>query len=95
MGPFLDRQHPMMSRGQTDKLPDELFNDHVLEPVLDMLSRCTSTKVAFMPSTNDLMSDHMSLPQAPMDLTSLLSKVNKNNDKCLYGMRNNDNYIKA
>ncbi|KAI8058371.1 DNA polymerase alpha/epsilon subunit B-domain-containing protein [Syncephalis plumigaleata] len=73
-GSIPDRQHPMMSRGQTDKLPEELFYDHILEPILDMLPRCHSTRIALMPSTNDLMSDYMSLPQAPMDLTSLLSK---------------------
>jgi hypothetical protein len=76
MGPFLDRQHPMMMRGQTDKLPAELFNERVLAPIIDTLARCPFTRLALVPATDDLMTDYISLPQAPMDLSGLMGKVN-------------------
>ncbi|KAI9594523.1 DNA polymerase alpha subunit B N-terminal-domain-containing protein [Syncephalis fuscata] len=74
MGPFLDRQHPMMIHGQTDKMPEELFDEYILSPILDVLSRCSSTRIALVPATDDLMTDYLSLPQAPMNLSDLLSK---------------------
>ncbi|RKP07885.1 DNA polymerase alpha/epsilon subunit B-domain-containing protein [Thamnocephalis sphaerospora] len=73
MGPFLDRQHPLTLRGQADRFPDELFADQILAPIMDTLARCPATRIALVPSTDDLITEYMSLPQAPLDLSTLTS----------------------
>jgi hypothetical protein len=51
--------------------PEELFIQQIFNPIQELLKDCLGTQVALIPSTDDLISDYIALPQAPIHLSSL------------------------
>ncbi|KAE9400427.1 hypothetical protein BT96DRAFT_992941 [Gymnopus androsaceus JB14] len=64
IGPFVDTLHPLITAGEVDETPLDLFQRVFLEPLRDFLSWSPGSIAVLIPSVRDLISSHAVYPQA-------------------------------
>ena len=68
----MDSSHPRIKSGDLDETPEQLFATHFAQSIGDILAEKPSISFFVVPSVNDILSEHVSLPQSEFD-ASLLS----------------------
>ena len=67
LGPFLSDTHPMITRGDVDELPTDIFVRHISRRLARLVERSQSTLPVLVPSTSDVFHTHHAYPQPFID----------------------------
>ncbi|GJN89906.1 hypothetical protein Rhopal_002895-T1 [Rhodotorula paludigena] len=65
-GPFVDAEHPLITSGDVDEFPTQLFRSRITTKLAHLLANSPRTAVILVPNGRDLTSQHAAFPQAPL-----------------------------
>ncbi|KAJ7134424.1 DNA polymerase alpha/epsilon subunit B-domain-containing protein [Mycena epipterygia] len=66
LGPFIDALHPLIKSGDVDSTPLNLFRTRFTDPLRAYLDAVPGSIALIVPSTRDLVSDHVVFPQCEL-----------------------------
>ncbi|KAH7336988.1 DNA polymerase alpha/epsilon subunit B-domain-containing protein [Rhizoctonia solani] len=67
IGPFVDSNHPLVKSGQVDDTPVDIFRHKISSPLVQLENEIPELLVVFVPSPRDMISSHVTFPQAALE----------------------------